>query len=587
MRKLSELSVLAIDCQATHSHPSSGHLVEIGWMRTQAVTPFDHEMAVETAKSYLVKMDKNVQIPRQFLVLTGIELEEMKGAFSRKNIWNRLRREAERIFSANQGICPAVIHFKRYEEPYLMDLHHEFAPKEEFPFGVICTHEVVRRLYPGLPRKGLRAAAGFFGFSLPQSRRSLHHVVATAFIWGHLVRILEEQKRIATFDELQDWLRHPPSSFLAKQRAREYPMEKVFRQNLPDKPGIYRMYRLNGDLLYIGKAKSLKNRISSYFRQKGRHAEHILEMLSQARKLSTAVTDTVLEAAVRESDEIKLYSPPYNRALLPKERYLLFYSKDLRSKQSEPTLQHPLGPFPSNFDLESLAKFQDVLNGRIQNFSPRLIQTLLDTPFGYAPEKDCFEQGLRDFRKEYTDTIQTPVGLGHFMKWGTLFWLEKLAEKEQERGKEPGQDGEIFQEDEAQESNAEEWTPERVFKALKRKIRLGSFQMRRARWFCRLSESMLTWSNGKGSEKHVLLIERGNPIFKGRNLDLDGGCFRAGSKKNMIERQANFDIATLDRMRIVTTEIRRLVQEDRDIELCFHPGKVLQKEQLRKMLKWI
>jgi hypothetical protein len=366
-------------------------------------------------------------------------------------------------------------------------------------------------------------------------------------------------------------------------------MEMAFRQDLPDKPGIYKMYRSTGDLLYIGKAKSLKHRVNSYFHKRGRHAEHILEMLSQAQNLSTTVTQTAMEAAVRESDEIKLHSPPYNRALQPNERHLYFYSKNLKSKQTEPNTQHPIGPFPSNIKMESLAKLIDVLNGKIRKFNPRMIDNVLLTPPEYAPDKNCFKIGLEAFRKEYSNDIQTHIHLGHIMKWGTQFWEEKLVEKKQEQQKESGQEMEASQEDEEQEEIEEGWTPERVFKALKRVIRMGSFHLRRSRWFCRLSESALTWSiaDDNMKDKHLLIFEKGAANFRGHNFQPDRANFPSGHKKFLVEKQASFNIATYDRMRIVTTEMRRIIQEDRDIELCFRPGKVLKKKQLEKILKWV
>ena len=586
MKRLNKLAVLALDCQATHSNPSIGHLAEIGWVKTQAIHPFDHELTTENVKSHLVKIEENIQIPKQFLRITGIKPEEMKEALSKKVIWQKLYRAAKKTASNNHGICPTVIHFSRYEGPYLEQLHQEYAPKMKYPFTIICTHEIVGRLYPGLPRKSLRAAAGYFGFSLPNFRRSLHHVVATTCIWSHVVRLLEEQENISTFPELQDWLCNPPSPAHSKHCAREYPMEKAPLQELSDKPGIYRMYRSTGDLLYIGKAKSLKHRVNSYFYKRGHHAEHILEMLSQAHNLSTTLTKTALEAAVRESDEIKRHSPPYNRALQQNDRQLLFYSKDLKSKQTNPNIKHPTGPFPSNVNMDSLAKLIDVLNGKIRRFNLPLIEAVLDTPPEYAPEKECFQSGLEAFKKEYCTPIETPIKLGHVMKWGTQFWQEKLIEKESEKEREDAADS---QKDEEQEEIEEGWTPERVFKALKRIIRMDSFQMRRSRWFCRLCESSLAWAktNGAEEDKHVLIFEKGKTNFKSCNTLSDVPDIPPGHKKTLLQRQASFDIATYDRMRIVTTEMRRIIHEDRDIELCFHPGNVLNKEQLEKILKWV
>jgi hypothetical protein len=363
-------------------------------------------------------------------------------------------------------------------------------------------------------------------------------------------------------------------------------MEKALRQKLPDKPGIYKMYRSTGDLLYIGKAKSLKHRVNSYFNKKGRHAEHILEMLSQAKNLSTTVTQTALEAAVRESDEIKLQSPPYNRALQWNERRLHFYSNNFTSKLTEPNIQHQIGPFPSNVNMSSLAKLIDLLNGKIKKINPRMIETILDTPEEYTPEKGCFLSGLELFEKEYFSLKGPPLNIRHAMKWGTQFWQEKLVEQELEKAI---QEIEEPPEDDEQEEAEEGWTPERVFKALKRVVRIGSFQIRRSRWFCRLSESILAWSDKAHSDKakQMLVFESGTANFKGHILQPDRDDFPPGHKKTLLERQANFDIAAYDRMRIVTTEMRRIIQEGRDIELHLHPDICLNKQQLEKILKWV
>jgi DNA polymerase-3 subunit epsilon len=582
---LRKLPVLALDCQATHNNPSFGHLAEIGWVETLATPDFDHELTTEKVKSHLVKLERHFQAPRQFFRITGIKPEEMREAVSKRDIWDKLDRAAKSTATHNQGICPAVIHFSRYEEPYLQQLYQEFAPEHGFPFKIICTHRIVSKLHPGLPRKGLRAVAGFFGYSLSNLRRCLHHVVATAFIWNHVVRILEDKEKITTLAELLDWLGGPAPS-LSKQCDREYPMKKALRQNLPDKPGIYKMYRSSGDLLYIGKAKSLKYRVNSYFHKRGRHAEHILEMLSQARSLSTTVTSTALEAAVRESDEIKRLSPPYNRALQPYERQLLYHSKNLKSSHTKPNIQYPVGPIPSNIKMRSLAKLIDTMNGKIRKFSPQLIEDLLDTSEKYAPEKECFISGLEAFRREYCAPLQNPITPNYVMKWGTQFWQEKLIEKEYEKTIE---DQKINQEEDEREEIEEGWTPERTFRALKRLIRIGSFQIRRARWYCRLSESVLSWPNtgNNRNDRNMLLIAKGVPSFD--SFDNRKDCLDppTGHKKTLLERQANFDLAAYDRMRIVTMEMRRLIHDGRDIELCFHPEKTLSNEQLKKILKWV
>jgi len=71
-------------------------------------------------------------------------------------------------------------------------------------------------------RKSLRAIAGYFGHSVPELRRSAHHIAATAFIWRHLVQLLAE-KGIDTLAELKEWLKK--TSAKPPVGSREYLLE--------------------------------------------------------------------------------------------------------------------------------------------------------------------------------------------------------------------------------------------------------------------------------------------------------------------------------------------------------------------------
>lgn len=594
--KLSKIATLSLDCQATHSDPSRGDLIEIGWVSTQAAGPFNGKKVKQESETHLVKIKDMTEIPKQFLKITGIKLKEFKKAESKKNVWQKLCSAGQENARQNKGISFAVIHYKRYEEPYLRQLHREFSSEQEFPFFLICTHEIFRRLYPRHPRKSLRAVAGYLGHPLPDSRRSHDHVIATAFIWHHVVRLLEENNDITRLIDLIDWLKTPPSLPVSRKCVREYPIEKKFLRDLPDKPGIYRMYRSTGDLLYIGKAKSLKHRVNSYFHTHSRHAEHILEMLSQAKSLSITMTQTALEAAIRESDEIKSHSPPYNRALRSQNREILFYSKELKSSRTQPDLLHRIGPLLSHVGLDSLAFLTDMLNDKNIRVTPRLVDRVLKNPPEYTPDTACFKEGIIACKREFFDRINPPLDLNALMHLGAGFWQASLDERESctESGTEEVQDGDSADEPRSVTDTGEEhvpmiWTPERIVKAIKRIIRIGTFYIRRSMWYCRLSQSTLVWSKSdKGAEgKNILFIENailsyGKDAFLSQERSIP-----AGHKKCLLERQKCFDLPAYDRMRIVTTEIRRIMQEGREVELCFHPGSVLNTKQLGKMLKWV
>ena len=86
---------------------------------------------------------------------------------------------------------------------------------------------------------------------------------------------------------------------------------KEILKKLPDEPGVYLYYNANGELVYVGKATSLKNRVKSYFIGK-RNSRPIEQMMHLVADIKWQTTDSVLEAVILESVYIKRYLPIYN-----------------------------------------------------------------------------------------------------------------------------------------------------------------------------------------------------------------------------------------------------------------------------------
>ncbi|NMC51339.1 GIY-YIG nuclease family protein [Candidatus Kuenenbacteria bacterium] len=83
-------------------------------------------------------------------------------------------------------------------------------------------------------------------------------------------------------------------------------------KSLPASPGIYLFYNFNNELIYVGKATSLKNRVRSYFAGKQKNSRPIESMIEEVKKIKTLKTDSVLEAIILEGQYIKKYRPKYN-----------------------------------------------------------------------------------------------------------------------------------------------------------------------------------------------------------------------------------------------------------------------------------
>ncbi|MBQ4543978.1 MAG: excinuclease ABC subunit UvrC [Oscillospiraceae bacterium] len=97
------------------------------------------------------------------------------------------------------------------------------------------------------------------------------------------------------------------------------PKEKALK--LPQKPGVYLMLAKNGEVIYVGKAKKLYNRVNSYFRSNASHNSKTRMMVSQIYDFDYIITDTEFEALVLENSLIKRHMPKYNILLKDDKGY--------------------------------------------------------------------------------------------------------------------------------------------------------------------------------------------------------------------------------------------------------------------------
>ncbi|WP_196137565.1 excinuclease ABC subunit UvrC [Aliikangiella sp. G2MR2-5] len=99
---------------------------------------------------------------------------------------------------------------------------------------------------------------------------------------------------------------------------------QTFLKNLTHLPGIYQMINDNGDIIYVGKAKNLRKRVSSYF-QKQDHSPKTKVMVSQIHEIQVVVTDSENEALILENQFIKKHRPRYNVIFRDDKSYPYIY----------------------------------------------------------------------------------------------------------------------------------------------------------------------------------------------------------------------------------------------------------------------
>ncbi|WP_050116867.1 excinuclease ABC subunit UvrC [Yersinia pseudotuberculosis] len=139
---------------------------------------------------------------------------------------------------------------------------------------------------------------------------------------------------------------------------------KEFLKTVTSQPGVYRMYDTAGTVIYVGKAKDLKKRLTSYFRAQvaNRKTETLVKNIAQ---IDITVTHTETEALLLEHNYIKLYQPRYNVLLRDDKSYpLIFLSADEHPRLAvHRGAKHEkgeyFGPFPNSYAVrETLALLQ-------------------------------------------------------------------------------------------------------------------------------------------------------------------------------------------------------------------------------------
>ncbi|HOQ17233.1 MAG TPA: excinuclease ABC subunit UvrC [Defluviitaleaceae bacterium] len=92
-------------------------------------------------------------------------------------------------------------------------------------------------------------------------------------------------------------------------------------KKLPEKPGVYLMKDQYENIIYVGKAVNLKNRVRQYFQKSANHSPKVKRMVLQIKEFEYIVTDSEVEALILESNLIKKYQPKYNIRLKDDKNY--------------------------------------------------------------------------------------------------------------------------------------------------------------------------------------------------------------------------------------------------------------------------
>ena len=128
---------------------------------------------------------------------------------------------------------------------------------------------------------------------------------------------------------------------------------------LPLLPGVYIMHDKSGEIIYIGKAKALKNRVSQYFGSQNNHAEKVRRMVDNVDDFEYIITDSEFEALILECSLIKQHTPKYNILLKDDKGYSYIrvssgdWGRLSYVLQKKDDGAHYIGPYKSSYYVKS------------------------------------------------------------------------------------------------------------------------------------------------------------------------------------------------------------------------------------------
>lgn len=295
---------VVLDVETTGLQPSRQRIIEI------AVSRFSDGEAVNHWES-LCQPER--RIPAYIVKLTGIDDDLLEGAPKFESIAD----------TAQELIADAVVvgHNVEFDLGFL---NAELKRLDRPPVvnERVDTLALATRLIPGLRKPTLRAVAERLG--IPSATKNRHRAGSDALVTGSVALGLIEHARDAgfhSFDDLKAMAR--PATRRPKERMPRASslVDRSLLATIPKAPGVYLMRDANERVVYVGKAKNLRDRVASYFSQPLGYTRKMDGLIESLSRVQVEVVGSELEALLLESQLIRRYQPRYNTALRSHEQY--------------------------------------------------------------------------------------------------------------------------------------------------------------------------------------------------------------------------------------------------------------------------
>lgn len=294
MKPIIDTNFIVVDIETTGSDCSTNRITDLGMVMISAL------VEVDTFKSLI---NPHQFIPSFISHMTGISNEMVYKA-----------PEASEVLplAASMLATPDSV-FVAHNVNFDWSFIEKTLYREEIDVPLIpklCTLKLARRLLPPDMKKGLTALTNYFGIKVKGRHRAFGDAKATGEVLIRLIEIAESEHDITETEELLSFQNKPAKNYIIP--ATNFTKIENKLSDIPELPGVYYFTDKKGKVIYVGKAKSLKKRVKSYFSSQIHRSKKISELLKKFKDINWITTNNELEALLKESKEIKRLQPKYN-----------------------------------------------------------------------------------------------------------------------------------------------------------------------------------------------------------------------------------------------------------------------------------
>lgn len=277
-----------VDVETTGLSAAKNRVIEIALVKVKNLN---------IAEKYHTLINPLTYIPYFITNLTGISNDDVRNSPT-------FDRIADKIIDFSENSILTAHNFS-FDSSFLIS-EFSICGRDFQVEDSLCTVKLARKIYPTLKSKSLGSVSRYLNLKNADSHRALGDAETTARVLIKMIKELMQSENIQTVNELlayQTGLHETSSLKIKKELQQDF-------NSLPSAPGIYYFTNKKGDVIYVGKAKSIKERVRSYFTPAApRKAGKIIK---QAARLKFEITNSELTALLTEAETIKLINPKHN-----------------------------------------------------------------------------------------------------------------------------------------------------------------------------------------------------------------------------------------------------------------------------------